>query len=194
MSTKILSCFSVSPHFLACLSSAPVYPPNHHIPRSSLHSRREGGHHQALRWWWKPPGCVSPLHLQPWHHKSLSIYHHSITQTSIPPLNLSTNQMTKSFPFLLNRQAALRTLFTTTSQRNGPNQQSQTPHGQAANRNTLMYVIAIAIAVTGLSYAAVPLYRIFCQASGYGGTVVKVDAGEKIEKMKPIKERELIIR
>lgn len=57
-----------------------------------------------------------------------------------------------------------------------------------------MYVIAIAIAVTGLSYAAVPLYRIFCQASGYGGTVVKVDAGEKIEKMKPIKERELIIR
>lgn len=57
-----------------------------------------------------------------------------------------------------------------------------------------MYAIAIAITVTGLSYAAVPLYRIFCQASGYGGTVVKVDAGEKVEKMEAIRERELTIR
>ena len=57
-----------------------------------------------------------------------------------------------------------------------------------------MYVVAIAIVVTGLSYAAVPLYRIFCQATGYGGTVIKVDAGEKIEAMKPIEERELTIR
>ncbi len=65
---------------------------------------------------------------------------------------------------------------------------------RSANRNTLMYVIAVAIAVTGLSYAAVPLYRAFCQATGYGGTVVKIDAGEKVEKMEPIKERELTIR
>ena len=57
-----------------------------------------------------------------------------------------------------------------------------------------MYVVAIAIAVTGLSYAAVPLYRIFCQATGYGGTVIKADPGEKIETMKPIEERELTIR
>ena len=65
---------------------------------------------------------------------------------------------------------------------------------KSANRNTVMYAVAIAIAVTGLSYAAVPLYRIFCQASGYGGTVVKVDAGEKVEKMEAIRERELTIR
>ena len=65
---------------------------------------------------------------------------------------------------------------------------------KSANRNTAMYAVAIAITVTGLSYAAVPLYRIFCQASGYGGTVVKVDAGEKVEKMEPIRERELTIR
>ena len=65
---------------------------------------------------------------------------------------------------------------------------------KSANRNTAMYAVAIAIVVTGLSYAAVPLYRIFCQASGYGGTVVKVGASEKVEEMEPIRERELTIR
>ena len=28
-----------------------------------------------------------------------------------------------------------------------------------------------AILIAGLGYAAVPLYRMFCQATGYGGTV-----------------------
>lgn len=31
--------------------------------------------------------------------------------------------------------------------------------------------LAVAIGAVGLSYASVPLYRIFCQATGYGGTV-----------------------
>ncbi|EOD08225.1 cytochrome c oxidase, partial [Emiliania huxleyi CCMP1516] len=30
---------------------------------------------------------------------------------------------------------------------------------------------AVAIGAVGLSYASVPLYRVFCQATGYGGTV-----------------------
>lgn len=72
--------------------------------------------------------------------------------------------------------------------------QTNTSRQKSANRNTVMYAIAIAITVTGLAYAAVPLYRIFCQASGYGGTVVKVDAGEKVEKMEPIREREITIQ
>ena len=65
---------------------------------------------------------------------------------------------------------------------------------KSANRNTVTYTIALAVAVCGLSYAAVPLYRLFCQASGYGGTVVKVQASEKVEKMEPVRERELTIR
>jgi cytochrome c oxidase assembly protein subunit 11 len=31
-------------------------------------------------------------------------------------------------------------------------------------------LIAIVVGMTGLSFAAVPLYRMFCQATGYGGT------------------------
>jgi hypothetical protein len=65
---------------------------------------------------------------------------------------------------------------------------------ERANRTTMTYIAALAVAVVGLSYAAVPLYRIFCQASGYGGTVSVVDPSEKVESMEPIRERELTIR
>ena len=63
-----------------------------------------------------------------------------------------------------------------------------------ANRTTATYMAALAVAVVGLSYAAVPLYRIFCQASGYGGTVSVVDPSEKVENMEPLRERELTVR
>jgi len=62
------------------------------------------------------------------------------------------------------------------------------------NRTTAIYVIALAITVMGFSYLAVPLYRLFCQATGLGGTVKREDAGDKIEQMERIPERELLIR
>lgn len=52
--------------------------------------------------------------------------------------------------------------------------------GSAANSNTsreqkskktLIYLTGLVVAMVGSSYAAVPLYRRFCQATGYGGTV-----------------------
>ncbi|CAI5988798.1 unnamed protein product [Closterium sp. NIES-65] len=33
-----------------------------------------------------------------------------------------------------------------------------------------MYLIAAALAMLGAAYASVPLYRLFCQATGFGGT------------------------
>ncbi len=62
------------------------------------------------------------------------------------------------------------------------------------NRSTLKYIVAIAVFVVGLSYAAVPLYRVFCQASGYGGTVTMTEASEKVEKMEAVREREITIK
>jgi hypothetical protein len=40
-----------------------------------------------------------------------------------------------------------------------------------SSRKTLIYLVGVAAAMVGASYAAVPLYRRFCQATGYGGTV-----------------------
>ena len=42
-------------------------------------------------------------------------------------------------------------------------------------------MLGVALATMGLSYAAVPLYRMFCQATGFGGTVKKHSGGEDDE-------------
>jgi cytochrome c oxidase assembly protein subunit 11 len=41
---------------------------------------------------------------------------------------------------------------------------------------TGLMAAAIAIGMVGLAYASVPLYRVFCQVTGFGGTTMKVDA------------------
>ena len=38
-------------------------------------------------------------------------------------------------------------------------------------------LLTVVIAMIGLSYAAVPLYRLFCQVTGYGGTPQVAEAG-----------------
>jgi cytochrome c oxidase assembly protein subunit 11 len=38
------------------------------------------------------------------------------------------------------------------------------------NRNVGLIALAVAAAMLGLGYAAVPLYRLFCQVTGFGGT------------------------
>ncbi|MFK4792862.1 cytochrome c oxidase assembly protein [Sphingobium sp. ZW T5_29] len=38
------------------------------------------------------------------------------------------------------------------------------------NRRTLITMAAVGVAMLGLGFASVPLYRIFCQQTGFGGT------------------------
>ncbi|KAG1342688.1 putative Cytochrome c oxidase assembly protein COX11, mitochondrial [Cocos nucifera] len=42
-----------------------------------------------------------------------------------------------------------------------------------------MYLLAVVATMVGASYAAVPLYRRFCQATGYGGTVQRRESVEE---------------
>lgn len=48
-----------------------------------------------------------------------------------------------------------------------------------ANRNARVGLIALAIAIgmLGVGYAAVPLYRMFCQVTGFGGTTMRSETG-----------------
>ncbi|KAL4205255.1 hypothetical protein AMTRI_Chr01g113650 [Amborella trichopoda] len=47
----------------------------------------------------------------------------------------------------------------------------------------LLYLVALVVAMVGCTYAAVPLYRRFCQATGYGGTVqIRETVEEKIAR------------
>jgi cytochrome c oxidase assembly protein subunit 11 len=47
-----------------------------------------------------------------------------------------------------------------------------------SNVKTGLMAASIAVAMVGLGFAAVPLYRIFCQVTGFGGTTMKVSEAQ----------------
>uniref|UniRef100_A0A0D9QZQ7 Cytochrome c oxidase assembly protein COX11, mitochondrial n=1 Tax=Chlorocebus sabaeus TaxID=60711 RepID=A0A0D9QZQ7_CHLSB len=61
------------------------------------------------------------------------------------------------------------------------------------NKTTLTYLAAVAVAMLGASYAAVPLYRLYCQTTGLGGSAVAGHVSDQIENMVPVKDRILKI-
>ncbi|KAL8619240.1 Cytochrome c oxidase assembly protein cox11, mitochondrial [Nucella lapillus] len=61
-------------------------------------------------------------------------------------------------------------------------------------RTGLIYVCAAGIFMLGMSYAGVPLYRMFCQATGLGGTISRGHDTSKVETMQSVPERLLNIR
>lgn len=47
--------------------------------------------------------------------------------------------------------------------------------GENGIRRTGLIAGGVAVAMLGLAYASVPLYRLFCQVTGFGGTTMRVD-------------------
>jgi len=62
------------------------------------------------------------------------------------------------------------------------------------NRTTVLYLSSAVIATVGASYAAVPLYKVFCQSTGYGGTVAEGHDTEKVATMEKNEDRLLTIK
>ncbi|CAN6804859.1 unnamed protein product [Brassica oleracea var. botrytis] len=50
---------------------------------------------------------------------------------------------------------------------------------ESKSKKMLYYLTAVVFGMVGLTYAAVPLYRTFCQATGYGGTVQRKETVEE---------------
>eukprot|EP00164_Ancoracysta_twista_P007399 GFYU01010496.1.p1 GENE.GFYU01010496.1~~GFYU01010496.1.p1 ORF type:complete len:284 (-),score=34.45 GFYU01010496.1:102-953(-) len=71
--------------------------------------------------------------------------------------------------------------FSSNAGRRGPQQSLQ-----EKNKQMFTYLVAVALGTVGLSYAAVPLYRMFCQATGYGGTVQ--DGHRTLEELTKIQD------
>jgi cytochrome c oxidase assembly protein subunit 11 len=61
---------------------------------------------------------------------------------------------------------------------NGPSRRERSP---AARRNRRVVVICAAVffGMIGAAYASIPLYRAFCQATGFDGTVRRAEAAPK---------------
>ena len=132
-----------------------------------------------------------PVNAAPYTHRSTSV-NSSATFTVIycPTQRHSVVHKPRTFncfPLLSIRQfASSRTVLVRHFASRGKSSPNTT--------NTVRYIVATTIVVLGLSYAAVPLYRLFCQASGYGGTVTKTEAGDKVEKMEPDRQRSIVVR
>ena len=47
--------------------------------------------------------------------------------------------------------------------------------GERGIRRTGLIAGGVAVAMLGLAYASVPLYRLFCQVTGFGGATIRVD-------------------
>ena len=64
------------------------------------------------------------------------------------------------------------------------------PEQSAGNRRILVILAVVVAAMVGLAYASVPLYQLFCQVTGYGGTTqVTGDAAVEILPDHPVRVR-----
>ena len=63
----------------------------------------------------------------------------------------------------------------------------------ARNRRVALIAGAVALAMLGLGYAAVPLYRLFCQVTGFGGTTQRVGEAQAAT-VKPVAGESVVIR
>jgi len=56
-------------------------------------------------------------------------------------------------------------------------QPTSSPEAHRRNGRIALYCIAVLVLMTAAGFAAVPMYRIFCQRTGFGGTVSRAASG-----------------
>lgn len=64
----------------------------------------------------------------------------------------------------------------------------ETEQAQAKSAAGGMYLMAVVVAMVGATYASVPLYRMFCQATGFGGTTRRKSVEEKMAEQAKLPE------
>lgn len=60
------------------------------------------------------------------------------------------------------------------------------------NRRGAIMALCFALGMLGMGYAAVPLYRIFCEATGFGGTTMKVS--EETASAIAVTDKQIVVR
>lgn len=108
------------------------------------------------------------------------------------PNSISATATTRSHAGL-----PLGTSFSYSSRRYSSNQSQRTgysearqAHYAARNRSLLLYSSATVILVATASYLAVPLYRVFCSQTGYGGTPQTDKSRFSPERLVAVSEQE----
>ena len=63
----------------------------------------------------------------------------------------------------------------------------------AQNRKVALIMAGLALGMLGLGYASVPLYRLFCQVTGFGGTTQRVDEAQAAT-VKAVAGKTIVVR
>ena len=63
---------------------------------------------------------------------------------------------------------------------------------QKSNLKTGLLAGGLAVAMVGMGFAAVPLYRIFCQVTGFGGTTMRVSEAQAATI--PVSSQTIVVR
>eukprot|EP01112_Ceratiomyxa_fruticulosa_P000812 TRINITY_DN1074_c0_g2_i2.p1 TRINITY_DN1074_c0_g2~~TRINITY_DN1074_c0_g2_i2.p1 ORF type:complete len:293 (+),score=45.34 TRINITY_DN1074_c0_g2_i2:219-1097(+) len=135
------------------------------------------------------------------HTKHFKFLNHTTTRSIIPPTYLRTHahkitpyqiKNNNTHPFSQYNLRIHSTLLYTHFQRryystnndssnksDKQDKQDKTNDIKSRNLSVSLWVSAILVATFGLAYAAIPLYRMFCRATGYGGTVQVEDEKSK---------------
>uniref|UniRef100_A0A914XG29 Cytochrome c oxidase assembly protein COX11, mitochondrial n=1 Tax=Plectus sambesii TaxID=2011161 RepID=A0A914XG29_9BILA len=69
------------------------------------------------------------------------------------------------------------------------NDDSYERYQKRKTRDTAYYVLSVVVLAIGLTFAAVPAYRMFCESTAYGGTTQIAKDTDKIEKMRRMDQR-----
>ena len=107
-----------------------------------------------------------------YHNRHPSLYHgnaHHHIHTTIAAHNQSNHNTTQSNTSSKQSQSA------SSSNRRRIDNNAEL---RASNRRAAQYGIAAIIFFVGMGYASVPIYRIFCRVTGYGGTVQETTIAE----------------
>lgn len=65
---------------------------------------------------------------------------------------------------------------------------AETSRGQGSAASGGLYLAALAVGMVGVTYASVPLYRMFCQATGFGGTTRRRTLEDKLAEQRNLPE------
>ncbi|XP_030629974.1 cytochrome c oxidase assembly protein COX11, mitochondrial [Chanos chanos] len=104
--------------------------------------------------------------------------------------NQSLRNLSSYASQLLVRRTPQRVLTQTRGAKTRKNtHKQQQDEWRKRNKTALTYIAAAGVGMIGMSYAAVPLYRLYCQATGLGGTAVAGHDTEQVEMMQPVRDR-----
>jgi cytochrome c oxidase assembly protein subunit 11 len=106
-----------------------------------------------------------------WRRQSLRrMVGDSTTTSSKSNANMALTAQNRSFEYYQRKQQRESWFWNRSSKK----RQQRTMTAEERNIQVAWYMVAVVVGAIGATYASVPLYKVFCQATGFGGTTQRV--------------------